>query len=250
MFPAILMMFWRKHNDPLNIEIKNMKSIKTLKKLSLPGIIIVYIFILSSVTSCLKQTIPILNPNPNPTKTTSPGNPSGSPIIYTDVIPDTTISTRLGQYGISVRYYNVDLDKDGMYDFEFEVEAENSRGNAEGVQIGFVGVLLNTVASGDSNEVATDSGHVDFLDSLTIIDSSSVKWSSGNLSLGLSFRNQNLDTTYLGLKLIKGNAVYYGWVRVSNAFVNFTPDFQSTITIMDFAYNSISGKPILAGQTK
>ena len=50
---------------------------------------------------------------------------------------------------------------------------------------------------------------------------------------------------YVGLQLIHAGQTYYGWVRMD---VNVTAG-SASMTIKDYAYNSIPNQPILAGQT-
>jgi hypothetical protein len=55
----------------------------------------------------------------------------------------------------------------------------------------------------------------------------------------------NTSGKYVALKIQVGTNFYYGWVRLG---VSIGPSTIS-MTIMDYAYNSLSGQPILAGQT-
>ena len=53
----------------------------------------------------------------------------------------------------------------------------------------------------------------------------------------------NTADGYLGLKLISGSSIYYGWARLRVA------RFVTSFTIMDYAYNSTPNQFILAGDT-
>src|SRR5437762_538264 len=50
---------------------------------------------------------------------------------------------------------------------------------------------------------------------------------------------------YLGLGLVKGTDTYYGWVHLSVSVSYNSVGF----TVKNYAYNSVPGQPILAGQT-
>jgi hypothetical protein len=221
-----------------------MKTKTTKKLFALFTTIMLSVSILVIYNSCQKEISADISKT-NGTATTN--TPSSSKIVYTDVNPDITISATLGSlYGSRAAYYNVDLDKNGINDFEFEVYALKPRNEAGGFG---AGVLIMPALSRSGNEVAIDSGHVVVLDSLAVIDSSSATWLSGTSRLTVPDKNWNPDTAYLGLKLIKGSNIYYGWIRLSNVYATF-PFLKSAMTIMDYAYNSIPNQPILAGQTK
>jgi hypothetical protein len=66
------------------------------------------------------------------------------------------------------------------------------------------------------------------------------------VSLGTSGNWYNISGKYLALKTQVGNNYYYGWVKLG---VSITQINQETITIMEYAYNSIPNQPILAGQS-
>jgi hypothetical protein len=53
----------------------------------------------------------------------------------------------------------------------------------------------------------------------------------------------NTAEGYLGLQLISGSNIYYGWARMR------TGSFVNSFTLMDYAYNTIPNQQILAGQT-
>jgi hypothetical protein len=56
----------------------------------------------------------------------------------------------------------------------------------------------------------------------------------------MSGSNQN---KYMGLKLKKGSSAYYGWVRL---YLNTS---LPKLIVRDYAYNTLPGQPIVAGQT-
>lgn len=62
----------------------------------------------------------------------------------------------------------------------------------------------------------------------------------------------NLPNRYLGLKLrVKGSSmVYYGWAEVvETAFVDHHGHRQTFVMLQGFAYETVPGRAILAGQT-
>jgi hypothetical protein len=54
----------------------------------------------------------------------------------------------------------------------------------------------------------------------------------------------DMNSYYLGLKLISGGHIYYGWARLSYS------SYSGFLFLFDYAYNSIPDQPILAGQKK
>ena len=87
---------------------------------------------------------------------------------------------------------------------------------------------------------------------------SNLNWvrTSGGVLRGVRTPNNylfgNWATTtdhYLGLKTKSGSNTYYGWVRLRIS-VSPSPPFHSSVTIKDYAYNSIPNQRILAGQMK
>lgn len=55
----------------------------------------------------------------------------------------------------------------------------------------------------------------------------------------------NAVDSYVGFQLINGGQTYYGWVRMDVS----VSDSSASMTIKDYAYNTIPNQPILAGQT-
>ncbi len=66
----------------------------------------------------------------------------------------------------------------------------------------------------------------------------------GNCSSTTAGNWANVNPYYLGLKLISGGHTYYGWARLSFS------SYSGTLTLFDYAYNSVPDQPILAGQQK
>jgi hypothetical protein len=55
--------------------------------------------------------------------------------------------------------------------------------------------------------------------------------------------NHYITDQYLGLKFISNGKVYYGWARLR--YTN-----PISLTLKDYAFNSVAGQQILAGQMK
>ena len=165
-------------------------------------------------------------------------------IIYTDVIPDSTIYC----VGNPTLNYNLDLNNDANNDFILTayyygmqyiscVYASPLNGNAlKDTSINTINVPIplqfNTVI--DSNlllQQSWDTSGYNVLKKIGIPGPPGL-W-------------DNLSDYYLGLKLLQSGQTYYGWVRLR---VDVTSSYASFI-IRDYAYNSIPNQPILAGET-
>ena len=174
-------------------------------------------------------------------------------IVYTDIVPDTTcIITNWG-----TQTYNLDLNGDSTTDFLIEVARHRiGRPYPEApitshVSItpqgsnAFITTTLNTVTKlvlGDttSSSQAWHSTTYQYLK----------EWyeDPGVFPTPLITNTGDWDSAvdnYVGLQLINGGQIYYGWVRMD---VDVSTSFAS-MTIKDYAYNSIPNQPILAGQT-
>jgi hypothetical protein len=199
----------------------------------------------------------------NPNITDSIASISDS-IVYTDVIPDSTITNEN-----ATSTYDLDLDNDGIYDFTFYIHGSTSiRQGAECGRMGRSALVWVTPAKETLNEIIVPGDpFLDFpnpvaLDSLTVIGSAGSEWSSGPLGVLRAaadacylIEDGNWDTDndkFLGLKLIKGPIVFYGWVKL-NIKVSVVPpqgEPGAHLIVREYAYNRNSNKPILAGQRK
>jgi hypothetical protein len=171
---------------------------------------------------------------------------SKAQIVYTDVTPDSTIFSPTGSYSLSL-----DLNNDGTSDFKFTVTSGISHCSPEGN--GHQSSANVTPLSG--SKTANSGGLPSALQESEIIDSL-LTWSSGSnevlkskqsgsFCFGSSGKWPSFNDRYLGLKISSGGNVYYGWARLSV----YADGFSSSITIKDYAYNSIPNQSILAGQT-
>jgi hypothetical protein len=219
-------------------------------------VIILSVLALVSVNSCQKE----INAEANKTNDALTANAAaGSKIIYTDVNPDSTVychTFNTSRNLTMTKYYNLDLNNDGISDFVFQIYYRSTLFSNSSV-----GYVLVSPATGSVDEVANSNKYPSALDTLTVIGGSHSKWSgvanqtlehfnydcNGTACTGTSFGNWTAGAVkYLGLKLVKSENIYYGWVRLKVIAVQF----GSELTVMDYAYNSAPNKPILAGQMK
>lgn len=224
---------------------------KTQTTKKLPAFIIMMmfsVFILVFYNSCQKEIS--FEANTKSIDLISKTSASSS-IIYTDVKPDSTVYSE--NSNPSTKYYYLDLNNDGIEDFRFTISYNLTRS-------GYDSYVEISPESGSSNQVAKNNKGVLALDTSTVINSSLSKWSDhANQTLAgevyqksegfyehTNTGNWTFGTVkYLPLKLIKGANIYYGWARLSIYVLQ-----ESSLTVMDYAYNSNPNQSILAGQTK
>lgn len=167
-------------------------------------------------------------------------------IVYVDIDPDTTIIMPHGSgepyyYTDTASYFRLDLFEDGSLDFRFSARRyfyENHVG-----QILYLNRLTDAYVAGAcrSGGFREDIYINDTIDSKLNWDI--LKYLYISPSAQLFICDAPIGDIYLGLQLIKNQDTVYGWVRCSCSAL------YNTITIKDYAYNTISGMPILAGQT-
>lgn len=163
-------------------------------------------------------------------------------IIYTD-IEDTTLylpPLTNGYDDFTVNYY-FDVNDDGSNDFRvrnhyWETYVSPSSPYYPNREVGF--------SCMGNNRTVFDEGCVVNYSYNTLIPAE-VEYSWGYIYVEEYMLGVYCGTpwynTYLALKLVVGGSFYYGWVEVS--FTGYTP------TVHAYAYNSIAGEPIYAGQT-
>jgi len=158
---------------------------------------------------------------------------SNAEVIYTDIIPDTTISAIGG-------YYDLDLNNDGVPDYKF---SRSGYGDFNSVDIlrlhdscfisyynldgcNFANAYVLNELIGNSDPWFTENYGVNIAN-------------YGGITYcmhGGAFPGQT--DLYLGLKLIKNGITYFGWVRIDVAID------ATWFTLKDYAYDS---NPIIAG---
>jgi hypothetical protein len=181
-------------------------------------------------------------------------------IIYTDISPDQTFDT-IGSV------YHLDLNNDGKTDFDIAIitytdDTHCGPGGSVPVihkEIGITPYGLNEVAG---NVLAADIALNDTISSTSLpwindylkLDyvyqgisnqphACSVSWTSGYEGGGTPIGPDG--NGYIGLELNINNNVNFGWLRYDPQLSN-----PPSITVIDYAYNSIANQLILAGQTK
>lgn len=212
------------------------------KCFSFRTLIIFYISIAATYSGCRKQA------------SADTGKIQGPTIIYTDINPDSAINGN--------NSYNLDLDNDGTYDFNFNAFSVSVKCDPRNAAKGTVDGTRVSIPNGSNNGIIfkLNPNYSACLDSLTIIDSFS-QWSyvtsqalsmyglstctTGNYtSFGNWYMFGSNQNKYMGLKLMKSSNAYYGWVRL---YLNIS---LRKLIIRDYAYNSRPGQPILAGQNR
>ena len=162
-------------------------------------------------------------------------------IVYTDVIPDTTVICLANG---CTQSYNLDLNNDGLTDFLFKTTYSGVR-----CPRGSYGIVRSvSVVSQTPNRVMPNmmsinnqiGSNLAFSDSTatlrSVLTGSFCNGSSGNWTSTLDH--------YLGLQITMGANTYYGWVRLNVGVSNI-----AYFSVKDYAYNSIPNEPIFAGQT-
>ncbi|MDF2438121.1 MAG: hypothetical protein K0Q95_2497 [Bacteroidota bacterium] len=163
---------------------------------------------------------------------------ASSQIVYTDIIPDSTVNT-------DGAMYDLDLNNDGTFDFTFKQTITTYMSYP--VQKVSVNALnLNEVAG----SVAGAYIYPTAMNAGDTIQSSLV-WNVGTSQsmasyFGASYSyGQWLGATdkYIPLKINVAGTIYYGWARLDVATL------ANSFTIKDYAYMNSPGQPILAGAT-
>ena len=185
-------------------------------------------------------------------------------IVYTDVNPDIVSRCNSGSCSGD---YSLDLNNDGINDFILSPRKKAficSCFGLNGRWINYNGSRDSAVISSTSQSWIAD--RVGGYDLNTLIDSS-LHWTNFIHILatkhdvcvpcptfGYWTSHQpgtgpwnNINGKYLALKTQVGTDFYYGWVKLGVATA-IGIDLVS-ITIMEYAFNSIPNQPILAGQT-
>ncbi len=179
-------------------------------------------------------------------------------IVYTDVIPDSTMYC-IGNGLPCTQNYDLDLNTDAISDFiltSFHVNPPQignetiSRVNASPLN---GNAVKDTLVNSDTVSIPLQLNAV--IDSNLLLNQS---WQTSgsqilkNGAYGGGLANDtvwglwdSLADYYLGLRLLLSGQTHYGWVRLR---VDVTNSYASLI-VKDYAYNSIPNQPILAGQT-
>lgn len=177
-------------------------------------------------------------------------------IVYTDVIPDTTVSSANGAY-------NLDLNNDGVIDFTLRKENVYFCPAMLGaISTTYTDIVIDAL---NGNEVSNDTNSfpkklkvnnviknggtawIHAADQLLAKKSNVIKRARFNCYSASPITytgNWNaVNDKYVGLRLIVGATKYYGWVRLNVA------NGGNAVTIKDYAYDSTPGHSIKAGAT-
>jgi len=173
-------------------------------------------------------------------------SPSVGQIIYTDIIPDTTI---LLPQEDSTNLYSFDINQDSIHDFQI-----SSQYWYQSVTPSCCYCESNYIGSIDTNSKIAwrDTGIINgsictniALDSGAKIDNR-FWWQS---SVALNFDcppmflscSQPIGKKFYGIKFYFQHNYYFGWIRIRSSL--------SSVTIYDMAINMTPDQPIAAGQT-
>ena len=166
-------------------------------------------------------------------------------IVYTDVNPDATCT------GTASCLYDLDLNNDGVIDFTFKylVSTGPCLCGPPLVEHYYVRLLPtsgNGVMNNTNGPLALISGSlIDATMSFSTVATQSLAWSGMSCIGGCHGTAQGnwsgANDRYLGLHIQVGITNYYGWARL-----NVGPR-GNAFTIKDYAYNSMPGGLILAG---
>jgi len=184
-----------------------------------------------------------------------------STIVYTDVNPDSVILQ------LAPALYKLDMNNDGIADFEFDRSRivlcndyeTGSIGYAANFQLKPLNVSNAVITNGSGLASALDSSKGIAPDSLWATTSQILVYGPTSLRGHCPYFMKgnwiNVLDKYVGLKFIKNNQTYYGWARLSSSFHRALPPARPLLVsgqliLKDYAFNSIANQPILAGQTK
>jgi hypothetical protein len=159
---------------------------------------------------------------------------------------------------ISDGSYNLDLNNDGVTDFtisasdptercghnqfgEFaSIEEMPASGNAAIIGPLTKGELIGPSETYDGSEVQ--------LASLSYCDGQ--VFGGGNWLKKFSYSRYVGREGYLGLMFQMDGETYYGWAQLVVTVVSIMPEAQLSVTLRGYAYETIPGMSINAGQTK
>lgn len=181
-------------------------------------------------------------------------------ITYVDVNPDATVNTGNSPY-------NLDFNNDANPDVIFAVQAASGSGSASYMGLPFTysyeGVFANVGAGAGAAVMGAITGSSSTFAPTALNDGDPInnagQFGSGG---GLAYAGIvnipafgvidypatggefiGLDDVFLGARFTNSGATHYGWIRLSVAAD------ATTITIKDYAYNSVAADAINAGQT-
>ena len=184
-------------------------------------------------------------------------------IIYTDVIPDQVYN----QFNDTCL---IDLDDDGQLDLRIRYVLDNVGQSCSGGCTGqmayprhvFVDPMpgnliadsamayVNELSSGDAIDGSllwgADAGQL----LIEKVGASCTVWLGGSICAAI-YPNGDWGlappaTGFVGVQFLIGGQIHYGWVRLR---VQSGPGGTMNLFLLDYAYNSVPGEPILAGES-
>ncbi len=183
-------------------------------------------------------------------------------IIYTDVT-DTTILRSTTQSGTLT--YIFDINNDNVDDYNLAVQAIVNTSACSSINPPFktdLNVWAATMPS-YSNQIGIISGYTAKVPDSTFIDANAYTWSfaAQNFLNSFTFSDAGCvwdsltsgywasgDSSYIALKFKIGSSIYYGWLHVYFQSELIGPnEYEISLTVLDYAYNSMAGQGILAG---
>ena len=164
--------------------------------------------------------------------------PAHAQILYTDIIPDTTIMAITGDSTC----FEMDINQDTILDFSFCVydRFENHPPSC-------CHWFESLIAANDTNSKIADSICAIALDTGEYIDNN-FSWASGTYLHWevYQFGCGEFSTKFYPVKLFKNGNYYFGWF---SAHATGMVNFFGTITLFDMAINLTPNEGIYAGQT-
>lgn len=186
-------------------------------------------------------------------------------IISTDVNPDIVRSCTYPP--VCTGDYLLDLNNDGINDFTLSPRAKQfscgncTRSGAASQGTRDSGVIISTSQSWIADTVIGYALNSPIDSSLGWTNSLHILANNGELcqpcpitshnpggtyrtSQGITGPFANVSGKYLALRVQVGTNFYYGWIKLGVSIASYSV----SITIMEYAYNSVANQPILAGQ--
>ena len=162
--------------------------------------------------------------------------------MYTDIVPDTTLSVTPGSSN-PFQYYYMDLNHDSVDDIRFAHFAPSASWmNAE---------VYSVYGNNQDEEILTSGGYPLALNSGSPINQNAGTWintvsGSTNSALFLNSSGSGgnwigVVNKFIGLRINVGSQWYYGWARLD------VPASPSYMTIKDYAIQTAANTSINAG---
>ncbi|HKD85321.1 MAG TPA: hypothetical protein VKB58_11285 [Terriglobales bacterium] len=173
--------------------------------------------------------------------------PAAAEIVYTPV----NVSIPVGGY------YYIDLNRDGIADFVLRSRLIQDYCQAGD---GYIWTLSITPAQGNAVAIASGVNAAALVFGAPVGPNQSYLLSTalmtelawGNCGSGLFGEWLNLPNRYLGLLLRQtgANEIQYGWAKASEvAYIDPNGHLQTSVILLGFAYETVPGRVIAAGQT-